>query len=107
MKMKITKDGAFSLKMEKPLWDVMERSVQKRILEDGLDMEAYLWCLLKEVLEKVHLLDGTTLKLRRSEFFALFDEDTIQWVDEPTQILLQEFITPLHQDLFFNYKMKM
>ena len=101
MKIKITKDGAFSLKMERPLWDVLEQSIQKRILEDGFDMEPYLWCLLKEVLQKIQLLNGATLKLRRSEFFALFDEATMQWVDEPTQILLREFITPLHKEVLF------
>ena len=101
MKMKITKDGAFSLKMERALWAVLERSIQERLLEDGLDMEPYLWCLLKEVLEKVQLLDGATLKLRRSEFFALFDDYTICYVDEPTQILLQDFIAPLHKTVLF------
>ena len=101
MKIKITKDGAFSLKMERALWAVLERSIQERLLEDGLDMEPYLWCLLKEVLQKIQLLDGATLKLRRSEFFALFDEATMQWVDEPTQILLREFITPLHKQVLF------
>ena len=101
MKIKITKDGAFSLKMERPLWDVVEQAIQKRLLEDGMEMEFYLWCLLKEILQKVQLLDGATLKLRRSEFFALFDEATMQWVDEPTQILLREFITPLHKEVLF------
>ena len=101
MKIKITKDGAFSLKMEWPLWEVLEKALQKRILEDGLGMEFYLWCLLKEILQKIQLNDSASLKLRRSEFFALFDESTMRWVDEPTQILLREFITPLHKDLLF------
>ena len=102
MKVKTTKDGAVSLKMEQPLWEVLERALQKRILEDGLEMDFPLWCLLKEILQKLQLLDGATLKLRRSEFFALFDEGTMQWVDEPTQVLLREFITPLHKQVLFH-----
>lgn len=101
MKIKATKDGAFSLKMERPLWEVLGQAVQRRILDDGLDMEPYLWCLLKEVLQKIQLLDGAVLKLRRSEFFALFDYYTVCYVDEPTQILLQEFIAPLHKKVLF------
>ena len=101
MKIKTTKDGSISLKMEQPLWSVLEKAVQKRLLEDGMEMEFFLWCLLKEILQKVQLLNGATLKLRRSEFFALFDEATMQWVDEPTQILLREFITPLHKQVLF------
>lgn len=106
MKIKTTKDGSISLKMEQPLWSVLEKAVQKRLLEDGMEMEFYLWCLLKEVLQKMQLLDGATLKFRRSEFFALFDEATMQWVDEPTQILLREFITPLHKQVLFQQNLQ-
>ena len=39
------------------------------------------------------------VRLRKSEFFALFHHDTMESIDEPTQIILKEFITPLHQEL--------
>lgn len=103
MRLKICKDMSFSIRMECHLWAVLEKSVQKRILEEGLEMEPYLWFLLKEILEKIQMLDGGgTLKIRRSEFFALFDEGTIQWVDEPTQILLNNLIESLRRKIFVN-----
>lgn len=103
MKAKITKDGKISLKLDRALWGILERALERRIYRKGFELELFAWFLLKELLQKIQL-SGEVVRFRKSEFFALFHEDTMENIDEPTQIILKDFITPLHQELIFPSK---
>ena len=99
MKAKITKDGRVALKLDSAMWEVLESALERRMFRYGFDLEVSSWFLLKEILQKLQLKSGEVLRFRKSEFFALFHEHTMENIDEPTQILLKEFIAPLHKEL--------
>lgn len=98
MKAKITKDGRVSMKLEPELWRILEFALEMRIYRDGLEMEASTWFLLKETIQKIQVSEAV-VRFRKSEFFALFHEDTMDSIDGPTQLILKEFIAPLNKEL--------
>ena len=66
---------------------ILRLAVQQRLHFD--ELPDYLYYLLEETLEK---LERERCKLRKSEFFALFQEDTMQYVDLPTQLLIRQAV---------------
>ena len=85
---KITKDGQISIKLLEDEWLVLEKAFRTRM---GLSKKEKLelWCLQQEVLEKLESRSKLTLKLRNSEFFTLFHQETFHFVHPETAILIE------------------
>lgn len=93
MRIKETKTGQISLKMEPEMWKVITIALQRRVDLDWPDLETYECELAKEVAEKLwrrNQIGDTSLKLRRSEFHFIFCEAVMHYVHEShhTQINL-------------------
>ena len=85
---KVTKDGKLSIKLPEDEWLVLEQALRTRI---GLvrNIETALWCLLEETLKILEARSKLTLKFRSSEFFTVFCQDTFQYVNYDTAILIE------------------
>ena len=66
---------------------ILRLAVQQRLHFD--ESPDYLHYLLEEALDK---LEGDSCKLRKSEFFALFQEATMRYIDLPTQMLIRQAV---------------
>lgn len=86
---KILKDGRISLALSEEMIDILSIAINQALFYDEQDLPEYLYYLLYEIREKLQDAHGR-LKLRRSEFFALFSSWNIRYIDDPTQILLKE-----------------
>lgn len=82
---KLLKSGKIAVKLSPETQAILRRAVQVRLEMDKLPH--YLEYLLQEAQEK---LQGEHCKFRKSEFFALFQEDNMIYIDEPTQLLLRD-----------------
>jgi len=82
---KLLKSGKIAIKLSPEAQSILRRAVQIRLEMD--ELPHYLEYLLQEALER---LQGDQCKLRKSEFFALFQEDNMIYIDEPTQLLLRD-----------------
>lgn len=89
--MKALKNGMIGLKLSEELIEVLKQAINQAIWYDQDDLPEYLYFLLLEVQEKLHDSDGK-LKLRKSEFFALFSSWSLRYIDDPTQVLMKEKI---------------
>lgn len=82
---KLLKSGKIAVKLSPETQVILRRAVQIRLEMD--ELPHYLEYLLLEAQEK---LQGDPCKFRKSEFFALFHEATMIYLDEPTQLLLRD-----------------
>lgn len=85
MRIKQTKTGQISLKMDEEMWGVLTKALQHRIDLDWPYLETYECELAKEVAQKLWRRNQTGdafLKLRRSEFHFIFCEAVMQYVRE-------------------------
>lgn len=79
------KSGKIALKLGDETMIILRLAVQQRLYFE--ELPEYLYFLLEEALEK---LEGDSCKLQKSEFFAIFQEATMQYIDLPTQLLIRE-----------------
>lgn len=84
---RLLKSGKIAVKIGKETMEVLRLAVQQRLHFESLP--DHLHYLLEEALER---LEGKTCKLRKSEFFAVFQEETMQYVDIPTQLLIRQAV---------------
>ena len=102
MSVKVRKNGKLSVKLDEVTWMLIYHSLQCRLYYDHDEIETLEWLLLLEVFDQVGKMTGKTMVLKKSEFFALFQPGTMKYLDEPTQILLNEIISPLRKQLILN-----
>lgn len=81
------KGGKVSVKLGKETMVILRLAVQQRLHFE--ELPDHLHYLLEEALES---LEGKSCKLRKSEFFAVFQEETMRYVDVPTQLLIRKCV---------------
>ncbi len=85
---KLLKNGKVSLKLHPEEAEALILALKQAVEFD--ELEVYLAFLLEEAQEKLENgLDGSPVRLRKSELFALFDAAVMQYLDTPTQILIR------------------
>ena len=94
------KNGTYSLKLEEELWNVIRLALRSRLHFESEDLQVFIWCLLESILTKLEERVTGTICLRDYELFALFDEATMKYLDETTQIILNNELNPLRKNLF-------
>jgi hypothetical protein len=85
MKIKQTKTGQVSLKMDEEMWQVILMAFQRWIDADWAIMEAYECALAREIASKLwqrYQTGDLSLKLRRSEFHFIFCKAVMCFVHE-------------------------
>lgn len=87
---KILKDGRYSIALEGELRDLLVLAISRRIHDHHPGLPIYLHCLLHEAFTALASADGNRVKLRRSEYFAVFDPAVMRYIDEPTQNIIRE-----------------
>ena len=81
------KSGKIAVKLSEETMSILRLAIQQRLHFD--ESPDYLHYLLEEALDK---LVGDSCKLRKSEFFALFEEATMRYIDLPTQLLIRQAV---------------
>lgn len=81
------KSGKIAVKLAPDTLGIIRQAVQIRLELD--ELPDYLQFLLEEAKAK---LEGEKCTLRKSEFFALFHNDTMQYIDIPTQMIIREAV---------------
>lgn len=90
--MKITKSGKISFKLPAALRQPLEMAARQRLYFEGDDLDHHAFYLLHEAIISLQENPGQRVRLRTSEFFILFEAATMQYLDEPTQILLRQAV---------------
>ena len=78
------KSGKIAVKLSPETIQILRKAVRIRLELD--EQPNYLECLLEEACAK---LEGEKCTFRKSEFFALFHADTMQYIDIPTQMIIR------------------
>lgn len=86
------KSGRIAVKLGKETMEILRLAVQQRMHFE--ELPDHLHYLLEEALER---LEGKSCKLRKSEFFAVFQEETMRYVDVPTQLLIRQAVELEHK----------
>ncbi len=81
------KSGKIAVKLSEETMSILRLALQQRLHFD--ESPDYLHYLLEETLDK---LVGDSCKLRKSEFFALFQEASMRYIDLPTQLLIRQAV---------------
>lgn len=97
---RILKNGKISFSLEQDLRNVVAMAIRAALYYDKDDFPTYLYYLLEEVVTKLDRPEER-LQLRRSEFFAVFDQVVMQYIDEPTQHILRAMLSwrPAHETM--------
>ena len=90
--MKITKTGKLSIKLPPPLREPLILAARQRLFYENEDLEHYSFFLLHEALQRLQNVSTNRIQFRFSEFFILLTPQTMQYLDEPTQILIRDAI---------------
>ncbi|PHN07823.1 hypothetical protein [Flavilitoribacter nigricans] len=90
--MKITKTGKISIKLPPILREPLILAAQQRLYYENEDLEHYSFFLLHETLQRLQRVSTNRIQFRFSEFFILLTPQTMQYLDEPTQILIRDAI---------------
>lgn len=84
---KSLKSGKIAVKLSPDTIQILRKAVRIRI---ELDQQPnYLEFLLEEAYAK---LEGEKCSFRKSEYFALFHQDTMRYIDIPTQMIIREAV---------------
>lgn len=90
--MRLTKSGKLSIKLSPLLREPLILAAQQRLFYENEDLEHYSFFLLHEALQRLQNISTNRIQLRLSEFFILITPQTMQYLDEPTQILIRDAI---------------
>lgn len=90
--MKLTKSGKLSIKLPPQLREPLILAAQQRLYYENEDLEHYSFFLLHEALQRLQDVRRNRIQFRLSEFFILVTPQTMQYLDEPTQILIRDAI---------------
>lgn len=95
--MKELKGGKMSLKLSGEILDVVIMALDSCLVFDKEDLEHYYFYLVQELNLKLRQhrdQGGGRIALRKSELFAMLEYPVMQYMDDPTQVLLYELVTP-------------
>lgn len=81
---------AFSLKQDER--QIILLAVRQAVYFDAGEMPPALYWLLIESLSELEK-ENKHISLRKSEFFAVFSEVVMQYVDIPTQLILKQAVS--------------
>ena len=90
--MKITKTGKLSIKLPPKLREPLILAARQRLFYENEDLEHYSFFLLHEAVQRLQSVSVNRIQFRFSEFFILLTPQTMQYLDEPTQILIRDAI---------------
>lgn len=90
--MKLTKTGKLSIKLPPKLREPLILAAQQRLYYENEDLEHFSFFLLHEALQRMESVSTNAIQFRLSEFFILLTPQTMQYLDEPTQILIRDAI---------------
>lgn len=109
---KETKDGRLSFRLPDDLKQIITLAINYRIKYDLVP--EYLYHLLDEA--KTALRKEGKIRMRKSEFFAVFHPEQMRYIEEPTMLLIKEHIGELssptaqennhffNQQIYFNHE---
>ncbi|MCB0632089.1 MAG: hypothetical protein KDD15_20225 [Lewinella sp.] len=90
--MKLTKSGKISIKLPPELRQPLILAARQRLYFENDELDHYSFFLLYETLQRLQSVSTKRIQLRFSEFFILITPQTMQYLDEPTQLLIRDAI---------------